>query len=50
MVGLANVDNTGDLETPISTATQIALNDLTGYIQTMHYSRDEIDLIAMSSL
>ena len=43
MVNFAKVDNTSGLNKPISNATQTALSDLIGYLQTVHYNRDEID-------
>ena len=42
-VNVGNVDNTSDLNKPISSATQLAPSDLIGYLQTMHYNRDEIN-------
>lgn len=49
-VGLGNVDNTSDLDKPISTATQTALNDkadkattLAGYGITNAYTKTEVD-------
>ena len=43
IVNLANVDNTSDLNKPISNATQTTLSDLIVYLQTLHYNRDEIN-------
>ena len=43
MVNLAKAENTRDLSKPISNATQTALSDLIGYLQTVHYNKDEIN-------
>lgn len=55
-VGLGNVDNTADLDKPISTATQAALDDkadvattLSGYGITDAYTKTEIDGMVAST-